>query len=51
METPSGLPLPLMVLFRAMVPMAGDHNILILVDDATFGLPVENIYMSKEDVF
>ena len=50
METPLGLPLPLMALFKAMVPMLGDHNILILVDDATFQLPVENIYVSKEDV-
>ena len=51
METPSGLPLPLMALFKAMVPMPGDHNIFFPVDDTTFGLPVENIYVSKEDVF
>ena len=51
METPLSLLLPLMALFKAMVPMPGDHNILIPVDDATFELPVENICISKEDVF
>ena len=50
-ETPSDLPLPLMCLFKAMVPMPGDHNIIILVEDATFGLLIENIYVPKEDVF
>ena len=39
-----------MTLFKAIVPMPGDHNILIPVDNATFGLLVENIYVSKEDV-
>ena len=51
METPSDLPLPLMALFKVMILMPGDENILIPVDDATFGLPVENIYVSKEEVF
>ena len=50
-ETPSDLPLPLMALFNAMVPMSSDHNIVILVEDATFGLPIENMYVSKDDVF
>ena len=40
-----------MALFKAMVLMPGDHNIVIPVEDATFGLLLENIYMSKEDVF
>ena len=31
--------------------MADDHNILIPVDDATFWMPVENMYVSKEDLF
>ena len=51
MEISSSYPLPLMALFKTMVPMHSDHNILIPVEDATFGLPVENIYMSKDDVF
>ena len=51
METPSNLSLPLMALFRAIVPMPSDHNIVILVKDAPFRLLVENIYVSKEDVF
>ena len=51
METPSNLPLSLMALFKAIVPMPSDHNILIPVENATFELPVENIYVSKEDVF
>ena len=51
METPSDILLPLMALFKEMVPMPSDHNILILVDDATFRLPVENKYLSKEDMF
>ena len=46
METPSGLLLSLMALFKVMAPILGNHNILIPVDDATFGLPVENIYVS-----
>ena len=50
-ETSLGLPLPLMALFKEMVLMPSNHNKLIPVDDATFELPVENIYMSKEDVF
>ena len=50
-KTPSVLPFPLMALLKAMVPMPGDHNLIILVDHATFGMPVENIYVSKEDVF
>ena len=37
METPSDLPLPLMTLFKVMVPMPSGHNILILVEDAIFG--------------
>ena len=40
-----------MALFKAMVPKPNDHNILIPVEDATFGLPVKNIYVSKEEVF
>ena len=40
-----------MTLFKEMVPMPSDHNILIPMEDATFGLSVENIYASKEDVF
>ena len=32
METPSDLTLPLMALFKSMVPMHSDHNILIPVD-------------------
>ena len=51
METPSDLPLPLMTLFKAMALMPSDHNIIIPVEDATFRLLVENIYVSKEDVF
>ena len=51
METPSDLPLPLKALFEVMVPIPSDHNILIPVKDATFGLPVKNIYVSKENVF
>ena len=51
METPLDLPLPLMALFNAIVPMPYDHNILILMEDATFRLPVEYIYVSKEDNF
>ena len=50
METPSDLPLPLMDLFKEIVPMPFDHNILIPVEDATFELPIENIYVS-EDIF
>ena len=50
-ETPSGIPLPLMALFKAMVPMSNDHNIVIPVEDATFGLPIGNMYVSKDDVF
>ena len=51
METPSNLPLLLMASFNAIVSMPGDHNILIPVKDAIFRLPVENIYLPKEDVF
>ena len=51
METPSDLLLPLTALFKAMVLMHGDHSILIPVDDAIFEFPVENIYVSKDDVF
>ena len=51
METPSNIPFPLMALFKAMVPMPRDHNIVIPVEDAIFKLPVENIYVSKEDLF
>ena len=51
METPLDLPFPLMAMFKAMVPMPSDHNILIPVEDATFGLQVENIYVSKEAIF
>ena len=40
--SPSALP------FRLM---ASDHNILIPMEDDTFELQVENIYVSKEDVF
>ena len=40
-----------MKLFKVIVPMPSDHNILIPVEDTIFGLPVENIYVSKEDVF
>ena len=49
METPLDLPLPLMALFKVMVPMPSDHNILILVEDATFRLKFGYIYVSKED--
>ena len=51
MEIPSNVPLPLKALFKSMVPMPSDHNILIPMEDTTFRLPVENIYVSKEDVF
>ena len=40
-----------MAFFESMVLMLGDHNILISVNDATFGLSVESIYVSKEDMF
>ena len=51
MEIPSNLPFPLMALVKAIVPMLCDHNILILVEDATFGLQVEYIYVSKGGCF
>ena len=51
METPLDLPLSLMAFFKVMVLMPSDHKILIPVEDATFGLQVEYIYVSKEDVF
>ena len=50
-ETPSDLPLPLMALFKAISQMPSEHNILILVEDAIFGLQVEYIYVPKDDVF
>ena len=37
-EIPSDLHLPLVTLFKAMVPMPSDHNIFIPVENATFGL-------------
>ena len=40
METPPDLSLPLMI-----VPMPSDHNILIPVEDDTFGLEAEYIYV------
>ena len=40
-----------MALFNAMTQIPGDHNILIPMDDATFRLPVESIYVSKKNVF
>ena len=51
METPSDLHFPLMDFFKAMVPIPNDHNILIPVKDATFSLPIEYIYVSKQYVF
>ena len=50
MKTPSDLPLPLMTLFKVIVPMPNDY-ILIPVEDIIFGLLIEYIYVSKEDVF
>ena len=38
MKTPLDLPLPLMALFKVIVPMPSEYNILIPVEDATFGL-------------
>ena len=48
-EMPSNLPLLLMALFKAMVLMLSEHKTLELVEDATFGLRVEYIYVSNKD--
>ena len=45
LETPPNLPLPLIVLFKALVLMPRDHTIVVPVEDATFGLPLENMYV------
>ena len=51
METPSDLPLPLVALYNAMVPMPSGHNILIPVKDVIARLLDEYIYKSRKDIF
>ena len=51
MEAPLTLPLPLMALFNAMVAMPSEHNTLVLMEDVTFGLQVEYLFVSKDNGF
>ena len=50
LETPSNLPLGLLMMFKAIQMMPDEYTIRIPITHNLFGLPNDHIFVTKEDV-